>query len=57
MANALTGVHGSGTPTSELKIGPKRLDHRVRLSGFSDPSDWRTWTVTVRLVICSGLPS
>src|SRR3954452_16906045 len=57
IANALTGVHGSGTPTSELKIGPKRLDHSVRLCGFSEPSDWHTCTATVRLVICSGWPS
>src|SRR3954454_3185389 len=57
IANAVVGVQGSGTPTSELNTGPQRVEYSVRLTSSSEPSGCLDCTVTVRLVIASGLPS
>src|SRR3954463_3310744 len=53
-AYARSGVHGkTGRPRIEVRIGPCRADQSVR-----DCLPWSlTSTVTVREVICSGLPS
>src|SRR3569833_3179582 len=50
-------VHGSGMPWKSLSTGPYRVDQKVWRTGFSAPSAWRTWTVTSRDVIFSGLPA
>ena len=56
-AKAVAAVHGSGTPSIELKIGPNWLEYSVRLSGSMVPFGWRTWTVTLREVIGTTCPS
>src|SRR5262249_30977068 len=52
-AYALEVVHANGSPSTGETTGPYRVEYSVRRTGDA-PS---TCTVTVRLVMASGLPS
>src|SRR3954454_5431606 len=55
---ACSDVHGnSGSPRIDVKTGPMIVEYSRRVCLTSVPLAWRTWTVTLSVVISRGEPS
>src|SRR4051812_22177469 len=57
MANAVVGVHGSGTPTRLSNTGPYLVHHSDLVTFCSDPPGCLAITETMRSSIGVGVPS